>query len=281
MKNKSTTVIGNKSFKWTEKTFVMGVINVTPDSFSGDGINLDVDLAVKKAVEFEQHGCDIIDVGGESTRPSITYSNTGFTPLEVEKSRVIHAIEAISKAVSVPVSVDTYKASIAEDAIRSGASLVNDVWGLTKDVRMASVVAEAGIPVVLMHNQDHTFYADLLKDIINRLKELKDNAMNSGIPEEKIILDPGIGFGKTTRQNLELFRCLEYLNDLNSPILIGSSRKSTIGKILDLPPDQRLEGTAATVAISILKGVDIVRVHDVKEMMQVVKMADAIVRRRN
>ena len=132
-----------------------------------------------------------------------------------------------------------------------------------------------------MHNQDHTFYVDLLKDIINRLKELKDNAMNSGIPEEKIILDPGIGFGKTTRQNLELFRCLEYLNDLNSPILIGSSRKSTIGKILDLPPDQRLEGTAATVAISILKGVDIVRVHDVKEMMQVVKMADAIVRRRN
>ena len=174
--------------------------------------------------------------------------------------------------------MDTYKASVAEKAIEAGASLVNDVWGLTKDLRMATVVSELKVPVVLMHNQNHTFYADMLSDIINRLEELKNKAIKAGISESNIILDPGIGFGKTFMQNIELFRSLERLQELQSPILIGSSRKSTIGKILDLPPDQRIEGTAATVAISILKGVDVVRVHDVKEIMRVVKTTDAIVR---
>jgi len=278
MINEMSTIIGGKLFNWKSQTFVMGVINVTPDSFSGDGIDLNVDLAVKKAIEFEKHGCHIIDIGGESTRPSITYGRTSCTPLEVEEERVIPAIRAISEAVSTPISVDTYKASVAEKAIEAGASLVNDVWGLTKDLRMATVVSELKVPVVLMHNQNHTFYADMLSDIINRLEELKNKAIKAGISESNIILDPGIGFGKTFMQNIELFRSLERLQELQSPILIGSSRKSTIGKILDLPPDQRIEGTAATVAISILKGVDVVRVHDVKEIMRVVKTTDAIVR---
>ena len=278
MINETSTIIGGKLFNWKSQTFVMGVINVTPDSFSGDGIDLNIDLAVKKAIEFEKHGCHIIDIGGESTRPSITYGITSSTPLEVEEERVIPAIRAISKAVSTPISVDTYKASVAEKAIEAGASLVNDVWGLTKDLRMASVVSELKVPVVLMHNQNHTFYVDMLSDIINRLEELKNKAIKAGVSESNIILDPGIGFGKTFMQNIELFRSLERLQELQSPILIGSSRKATIGKILDLPPDQRIEGTAATVAISILKGVDVVRVHDVKEIMRVVKTTDAIVR---
>ncbi len=278
MINEMSTIIGGKLFNWKSQTFVMGVINVTPDSFSGDGIDLNIDLAVKKAIEFEKHGCHIIDIGGESTRPSITYGRTSSTPLEVEEERVIPAIRAISEAVSTPISVDTYKASVAEKAIEAGASLVNDVWGLTKDLRMASVVSELKVPVVLMHNQNHTFYVDMLSDIINRLEELKNKAIKAGVSESNIILDPGIGFGKTFMQNIELFRSLERLQELKSPILIGSSRKSTIGKILDLPPDQRIEGTAATVAISILKGVDVVRVHDVKEIMRVVKTTDAIVR---
>ena len=278
MLGEMSTIIGGKEFNWKSQTFVMGVINVTPDSFSGDGIDSNVDLAVKRAVEFEKQGCHILDIGGESTRPSITYGKTSSTPIEVEENRVIPAIKAISESVAVPISVDTYKASIAEKAIEAGASLVNDVWGFTKDSRMASVVSERNLPVVLMHNQDHTFYTDMLNDIINRLEELKNNAINEGVSESNIILDPGIGFGKTVTQNIELFRSLERLQELNSPILIGSSRKSTIGKILDLPADQRMEGTAATLVISILKGVDVVRVHDVKEMMRVVKMTDAIVR---
>lgn len=278
MIKENSTIIGGKLFNWKSKTFVMGVINVTPDSFSGDGIDLNIDLAIKKAIEFEKLGCHIVDIGGESTRPSISYGRTSATSLEVEEERVIPAIQAISDAVSIPISVDTYKASIAEKAIAAGASLVNDVWGFAKDPRMASVVSELKVPVVLMHNQNHTFYVDMLSDIINRLKELKNKAIKAGISESNIILDPGIGFGKTFMQNIELFRSLEMLQELQSPILIGSSRKSTIGKILDLPPDQRVEGTAATVAISILKGVDVVRVHDVKEIMRVVKTTDAIVR---
>lgn len=278
MQHQISTQIGEKLFNWKSQTFVMGVINVTPDSFSGDGINLNVDLAVNKAKEYEKYGCHIIDIGGESTRPSITYNNTSTTSLEIEEERVIPAIEAISKAVSIPISVDTYKASIAEKAIQAGASLVNDVWGFKKDSAMASVVIEHKVPVVLMHNQNHTFYADLVNDIVNQLEELKNNAIKAGVSESNIILDPGIGFGKTANQNIELFRSLERLQDLNSPILIGSSRKSTIGKILNLPADDRIEGTAATVVISILKGVDLVRVHDVKEIIRVVKMTDAIVR---
>ncbi|MQG15199.1 MAG: dihydropteroate synthase [SAR202 cluster bacterium] len=279
MINKMATNIGGKLFNWKSKTFVMGVINVTPDSFSGDGLDFNIDLAVQKAVEFERFGCHILDIGGESTRPSITYGNTSTTSAELEEQRVIPAIQAISKAVSIPISIDTYKASVAQKAIQSGASLVNDVWGFTKDPKMASIVSDLKVPVVLMHNQDHTVYGDMVNDIINRLEELKTNAMNSGVLEANIILDPGIGFGKNVVQNIELFRSLEMLQKLNSPILIGSSRKSTIGKVLDLPPDQRVEGTAATVVISIIKGADIVRVHDVKEMMRVVKMTDAIVRK--
>ena len=279
MINKMATNIGGKLFNWKSKTFVMGVINVTPDSFSGDGVDFNIDLAVQKAVEFERFGCHILDIGGESTRPSITYGNTSTTSAELEEQRVIPAIQAISKAVSIPISIDTYKASVAQKAIQSGASLVNDVWGFTKDPKMASIVSDLKVPVVLMHNQGHTVYGDMVNDIINRLEELKTNAMNSGVLEANIILDPGIGFGKNVVQNIELFRSLEMLQKLNSPILIGSSRKSTIGKVLDLPPDQRVEGTAATVVISIIKGADIVRVHDVKEMMRVVKMTDAIVRK--
>jgi dihydropteroate synthase len=279
MTEEMDTIIGGKLFRWKSETFVMGVINVTPDSFSGDGINFNIDLAVEKALEFEKLGCHILDIGGESTRPSITYRNTSNTSAELEEQRVIPVIKAISEVVSIPISVDTYKASVAEKAIQSGASLVNDVWGFTKDPKMASLVAELKVPAVLMHNQHHTVYADMLIDIVNRLDELKSNAMKMGVCESNIILDPGIGFGKTALQNIELFRSLEILQKLNSPILIGSSRKSMIGKVLDLPPDQRVEGTAATVVISILKGADIVRVHDVKEIIRVVKMTDAIARK--
>jgi dihydropteroate synthase len=279
---KPTTLIGGRTFDWGSKTFVMGIINVTPDSFSGDGIlsgdGPDIDLIVGMARNFEEWGCDIIDVGGESTRPAFTYGEAAPTSEAEELDRVIPAIEAIRSAVRVPVSVDTYKAPVARAAIEAGASLVNDVWAFTRDSEMARVVAEAGVPVVLMHNQTHTRYRDVVMDVIARLAELREGAMAEGIGADRIILDPGIGFGKTPGHNLKLLRRLDEFQSLGAPILMGTSRKSTIGKILDLPPDDRIEGTAAAIALSIAGGADIVRVHDVREMVRVARMADAVVR---
>ena len=275
---KGETVIGNTRFVWGSRTYVMGIVNTTPDSFSGDGVGRDVETAVAQALQFEAWGADIVDVGGESTRPPDYYAGSEPVSSEEESSRVVPVITALASALRVPISVDTSKAEVARRAVAAGASMINDVWGLRRDPEMASVAVETGVPVVLMHNQDGTEYDDLVPDVIGGLLGLLENALDAGIPEEKIVLDPGIGFGKTAEQSLEVLRRLDEFRSLGRPILTGTSRKSSIGKVLDLPVDDRIEGTAATVALSIAGGADIIRVHDVREMVRVARMSDAIVR---
>lgn len=270
--------IGQKVFEWGTKTFIMGVLNVTPDSFSGDGLEIDVNSAVEQALRFQEWGAGIIDIGGESTRPASIYHGSETVTVDQELARVLPVIEALAPMLDIPISIDTYKSEVAKRAIESGAQMVNDVWGLTRDADMSRVVAESEVPVVLMHNQSHTRYDRVVPDVIRRLGELAENAVNSGVAREKIVLDPGMGFGKTAQHNLEILRRLDEFRTLGMPLLIGMSRKSTIGYVLDLPVDDRVEGTAATVAISIANGADIVRVHDVREMARVAKMTDAIVR---
>jgi dihydropteroate synthase len=281
--------IGKKTFVWGERTYIMGIINVTPDSFSGDGLAGNVEEAVAQAIRFVEEGADILDIGGESTRP-------GSQPIseEEELSRVMPVLRRLVKEVDVPISIDTYKARVAREAIEAGASMVNDVWGLRMDPDMAKVVAEYNVPVVVMHNRSNpknavqearlggryvgVEYQDLMADIVRELEYSIGLALNAGVDFEKIIVDPGIGFGKTVEQNLEILRRLGELKVLGRPILLGTSRKSVIGYVLNLPPNERVEGTAATVALGIAAGADIVRVHDVKAMARVAKMADAIVR---
>jgi dihydropteroate synthase len=281
--------IGKKTFVWGERTYIMGIINVTPDSFSGDGLAGNVEEAVAQAIRFVEEGADILDIGGESTRP-------GSQPIseEEELSRVMPVLRRLVKEVDVPISIDTYKARVAREAIEAGASMVNDVWGLRMDPDMAKVVAEYNVPVVVMHNRSHpknavqearlggryvgVEYQDLMADIVRELEYSIGLALDAGVDFEKIIVDPGIGFGKTVEQNLEILRRLGELKVLGRPILLGTSRKSVIGYVLNLPPNERVEGTAATVALGIAAGADIVRVHDVKAMARVAKMADAIVR---
>ena len=263
---------------WGLRTHIMGVINMTPDSFSGDALDTDVDAAVRQALQFQEWGADIVDVGGESTRPASTYPGACTTSLKEELTRVIPAIEAMAPRLKIPISVDTYKSRVASKAIAAGASLINDVSGMSRDSDMARVAADAAVPVVLVHNQTHTRYDDLLADIIAALGQMTEDAVRDGVAFDNIILDPGMGFGKTVEQNLEILRRLDEFQVLDRPLLVGMSRKYTIGSVLDLPVDDRLEGTAATVALSISKGVDIVRVHDVREMARVVRMSDAIVR---
>ena len=280
-------------FKWGSRTYVMGILNVTPDSFSGDGIIARgdaVQLAVEQAREFLLYGADILDVGGESTRP-------GSQPVGVDEEleRVIPVIKAIKKEFSETlISVDTHKARVAEAALQAGAQILNDVWGLRADPQLASVVAAHGIPVILMHNRSNpasvevrerlgnaylgSTYKNLIEDVKQELLSSVELAVKAGIQESHIILDPGIGFGKTREHNLELINRLDKIRALGFPVLLGPSRKSFIGFTLDLPPDQRVEGTAATVAVGITRGADVIRVHDVKEMARVAKMTDAIVR---
>ena len=272
------TRINDTHFAWGSKTYVMGVINVTPDSFSGDGLGSDVDSAINLAKSFQEWGADMVDVGGESTRPSSIYAGAGPASADEELARVLPVIEALEAEIDIPVSIDTYKAAVAERAVAAGADMINDVWGFVRDPDIARVAAEAGVPVVLMHNQDHTEYDDLVPDVTSRLRWLVDRAVDAGVALESIILDPGMGFGKTAEHNLEILRRLVELRVLGRPLLVGMSRKSTIGYVLDLPVEDRVEGTAATVALSIANGADIVRVHDVKEMARVAKMSDAIVR---
>ena len=272
------TVIGGKPFEWGKRTYVMGVINVTPDSFSGDGLGTDVEAARQLALQFQQWGADIVDVGGESTRPASIYAGAAATSLDEELSRVIPAIQAIADDLEIPISVDTYRARVAREAVAAGASMINDVWALQRDPKMLVVAAETQVPVVLMHNQQGTDYNDVIPDVIAALRRISEAAIEAGVAKERIILDPGIGFGKTAEHNLEILRRLEEFRDLGRPLLVGMSRKSTIGYVLELPIDERLEGTAACVALSIAGGADIVRVHDVKEMARVARMADAIVR---
>jgi dihydropteroate synthase len=258
----------------------MGVLNLTPDSFSGDGLSLDTDAAVVQARSFAAQGADIIDIGGESTRP-----NGQAVSADEEIKRVIPAIEILAGELSVPISIDTYKASVARRAAAAGAGMINDVCGLRQDAGLARVAAEAGLPLVLTSNQrDNPANqrgnpaADIISEVISDLERAIRQAIATGVPRENIIIDPGIGFGKSLQQNLEIMRRLAELKQLDRPILLGTSRKSMIGLVLDLPVEKRLLGTAATVAIGIANGADIVRVHDVKQMREVSRMSDAIVR---
>jgi len=256
-----------------EKTYIMGILNVTPDSFSDGGKYNNVESAVKRAKEMVEHGADIIDVGGESTRP-------GHQPVDAieEINRVVPVIEVLAKELNVPISVDTSKAVVAEKALKAGAHIVNDVWGLQKDEALAEVVARYGAGVVMMHNSNNCEYRDLMGDIIKFLRKSIEIAEKTGIRRENMVVDPGIGFGKNLNHNLEVMRRLKELSTLNLPVLLGTSRKSMIGNILDLPVGERLEGTAATVTLGIANGADFVRVHDVKEMVRVARMTDAMVR---
>jgi dihydropteroate synthase len=267
------TRIGDHEFHWGSRTYVMGIVNVTPDSFSGDGVT-DLEMAVAQARQMEQDGADLIDIGGESTRPE-TWAGPGLS-LEDELVRVMPVVERLAATVKVPVSIDTYKAAVAQRAIAAGAGLVNDVWALRRNPQMAATVAAAGVPVVLMHNKPGGGYHDLIGEIAASLRESVELAHAAGVTDDRIIVDPGIGFGKTREENLEIIRRLPELRQLGLPLLIGPSRKSFIGKTLDLPAGERLEGTAAAVALSIAGGADIVRVHDVKAMVRVARMADAI-----
>lgn len=285
--------VADRTFHWGARTYVMGVLNVTPDSFSGDGIIAQgdaVSVAVEQARAFLAAGCDILDVGGESTRP-------GSQPVDAaaEKGRVIPVIEAVLREFpDALISIDTYKAEVAEAALTAGARIVNDVWALRADPRLGEVVSSFQRPVILMHNRSNPAsvevktrlgsayvgaeYENLIEEVKRELMDSVDVARRAGIPDERVILDPGIGFGKTVAHNLELIRRLDEIRALGFPVLLGPSRKSFIGYTLDLPPDQRVEGTAAAVAVGITRGADIVRVHDVLPISRVVKMTDAIVR---
>jgi dihydropteroate synthase len=268
------TNCGKTTFHWGERTYVMGIINVSPDSFSGDGLN-SVDAAVAQAQRFAAEGVDVLDVGGESTRP-----NSAPITVDEELRRVIPVLERLAGKIKVPLSVDTYKFEVARRALDAGVEMINDIWGLKQEPRLAELAAERAVPIILMSNQRDEPQEDIVPAVIADLKKAIDSALDAGVPWDNIIIDPGVGFGKTLEQNLELVRRLDELKALGRPILLGTSRKSMIGLVLDLPPEQRLEGTAASVAIGIAKGADIMRVHDVKEMTRVCRMSDAIIRGR-
>ncbi len=265
---------GNHTLSLGKRTLIMGTLNVTPDSFSDGGRFLEPEKALEQAHYMADEGADLIDIGGESTRPGATP-----IPAEEELRRVIPVIKAIIKEINIPLSIDTYKSSVAEKALQEGVQMVNDVWGLKADSAMADIIAKYDVPVCLMHNREKAIYEDVISEVISDLQDSINMALNAGITANNIIIDPGIGFGKTLDHNLEVMHHLDRLKTLNFPILLGTSRKSLIGKILDLPTSERLEGTAATVAYGITKGVDIVRVHDIREMRRVVMMTDAIVKR--
>jgi dihydropteroate synthase len=309
MKSDQLTV-HHTTLRWGSRTYLMGILNITEDSFSGDGIlsslaapgsdrlpapqslaSLALEAALAQAKRFVDAGADILDVGGESTRP-------GSQPLDAdqEMERVLPVIEALAGKFEVLISVDTYKSEVAEAGIRAGAHIVNDVWGLRADPSLAAVAARHKTPLILMHNRSSWAHAEiraklggryvgmeyenLLEDVKRELLESVELARQAGVAEQRIILDPGIGFGKTVEQNLELIDRLGEIRALGFPVLLGPSRKSFIGYTLDLPADQRVEGTAAAVAVGIARGADIVRVHDVEYMSRVVRMTDAIVRRK-
>ncbi|GED55214.1 MULTISPECIES: dihydropteroate synthase [Brevibacillus] len=256
-----------------QKTLVMGILNVTPDSFSDGGRYTDIERAIAQARALVEAGADIIDIGGESTRP-------GSAPVELaeELDRVIPVVRALVEELSVPLSVDTYKSEVAEQAIRAGAHIINDVWGAKKDRRIAEVAAQHEVPIILMHNREDTAYTHFFSDMVRDLRKSVAIAREAGVRDEMIILDPGIGFAKSLEQNLEAMRRLDDLVALGYPVLLGTSRKSMIGRVLDLPVEERLEGTAATVALGVAKGCQIVRVHDVKEMKRVTAMMDAMLK---
>ena len=262
-------------FDYNKRTYIMGILNVTPDSFSDGGNFNSVDKALQHAKVMIEEGADIIDLGGESTRPGHNYVDA-----DEELKRIIPVIKKLKEELDTPISVDTYKAKVADESLKLGVEMINDVWGLRKDKDMASVIAKYDAYVCIMHNQDNTEYdKDIMESIKDFLSESINIAIEAGIDKNKIVLDPGIGFGKTYEQNLEVLKRLGELKVLGYPILLGTSRKSVIGNTLDLPPKERVEGTIATTVLGIRDGVDIVRVHDVEKNLIAAKMADAIYRR--
>ncbi len=263
--------IGKRDFDVQNKTYVMGILNVTPDSFSDGGRYQKLDQALKHVEGMLSEGADVIDVGGESTRPGYRFVSD-----EEEIERVTPVIEGIRARFDVPVSLDTYKPEVARAGILAGADLINDIWGLKYDEEMAKVVAASGLPCCLMHNRKVPEYQEFVKEVLADLQESVQIAKGAGISEDKIILDPGVGFGKTYEHNLEIINRLEELKILGYPVLLGASRKSVIGLTLDLPVEERIEGTIVTTVFGVLKGCAFVRVHNVRENVRAVKMAEAI-----
>ncbi|MCI9297884.1 MAG: dihydropteroate synthase [Lachnospiraceae bacterium] len=263
--------IGNREFDLNNKCYIMGILNVTPDSFSDGGKFRELDKALFQVEKMLAEGMDVLDIGGESTRPGHEKISD-----EEEMERVLPILEKVRAGFDVPISLDTYKPAVAKAGILAGADLINDIRGLKYDTRMAEVIAEAGVCCCLMHNRQDAVYGSFITDVMNDLRESISLAKAAGIAEDKIILDPGIGFGKTREQNLEMIAKLDGLHTLGYPLLLGCSRKSVIGLTLDLPVEERLEGTLVTTVVGVLKGCGFVRVHDVKENLRAVKMAEAI-----
>ena len=267
--------IGNREFDVNHHAYVMGILNVTPDSFSDGGRWNDRDRAMRHTEEMMAQGAAIIDIGGESTRPGYTMISD-----EEEISRVVPMIEMVKANFDIPISIDTYKSGVARAALAAGADLVNDIWGLKFDRKLADVIAERNVPCCLMHNRRQPDYEEFMPDFLSDMRATVAIAKEAGIPDEQIILDPGVGFGKTYENNLEVINNLEQMKELGYPILLGTSRKSVIGITLDLPSDQRMEGTVATTVIGVMKGAAFVRVHDVKENYRALKMTEAILGRK-
>ena len=272
------TTIGGREFVWGSRTFVMGIVNATPDSFSGDGLlgteSSVVPAALAQAGRMIAEGADVLDVGGESTRP-------GHDPVDAaEEARrvvpIVHAIHAVHP--DVPISIDTTKPDVAVAALDAGASLINDVWGVSEDDALVRLAAERAAPIVLMHNRAAPRYTDLMAEIVDDLRRAIDRALGVGCAWERLLVDPGFGFGKTPEHNLTLLRELGALRVLGRPILLGTSRKSTLGRVLDLPVDERLEATLATTALGIAAGADIIRAHDVRANVRAARMTDAVIR---
>ena len=268
--------IGNHEFDIKNDTYIMGILNVTPDSFSDGGKFNQIDAALKHAEEMIRDGADVIDIGGESTRP------WGYTKIsdEEETGRVVPVIEAVKKEFGIPISVDTYKSGVAEAAAQAGADLINDIWGLKYDPHMSEVIAKSGLACCLMHNRDNTEYRNFMEDMKQDLRETIALAKAAGIADDKIILDPGVGFAKSYENNLEVIRRLKEFNELKYPVLLGTSRKSVIGLTLDLPAAERVEGTIVTTVMAVEAGCMFVRVHDVKENHRAIQMAEAILDRK-
>jgi dihydropteroate synthase len=279
------TRCGDRDFRWGVKTYVMGVINLSPNSFSGDGLSFPEE-GVAQGLKMAAEGADILDVGGESTRP-------GAQPISIEEElrRVIPVIEMLAPQVQIPISVDSYKYEVARQALQAGARMLNDQWALKMEPRLAGLAASQNVPIVLMSNQrelgsydpvakrDTADYSDPIVEILKTLRWSLETARAAGVPRENLIVDPGLGIGKNWKHDLEIVRRLDELQVLGQPLLLGPSRKSFINMVLDLPPEERIEGTAAAVAIGITRGADVVRVHDVKQMVRVCRMCDAILRR--
>lgn len=262
---------GPYTLDYEQKTIVMGILNVNPDSFSDGGKYNEVDKAVERAIQMVEDGADIIDIGGESTRP-------GYTEISVEEEleRVIPIIERLKMEVEVPLSIDTYKGEVARQSLRAGAHVINDIWGAKRDSNMAAIAAEYQAPLILMHNRDNLNYTSFLEDVVSDLQESIDIAIGAGVSNEKIILDPGIGFAKDLNGNLEMMRGLDRLVAMGYPVLLATSRKSLVGNVLNLPVEERIEGTGATICYGIQKGCQLIRVHDVKEMTRMARMMDAL-----